>query len=467
MTEPAAGRISDARLEEQLARWLPGRRWFAAKESPVSRVRILLRHPLIRVFGFEAEHLLVSVEFGASPAQVYQVPLGFRSHLPEEFGQWALPGAEERPENAMIAYDGLHDPEVIAVYADLLASAERFGPVVLKTLPGSEIEPGLHGRSLGAEQSNTSVVLGEKLLMKVFRLLTPGVNPDVELHRVLATAGSVFVASLRAWMEAEVAGVPTTLALVQDFEANSVDGWNMALGSVRDLLMEADLHAYEVGTDFAGESSRMGGAVAEVHITLARVLGSAQRRVQATTVGAMRRRLDAAMAIVPELGEVAAAVRERFAEAESEGAVAVQRIHGDLHLGQVLRTPERWLLIDFEGEPAKSLEERRAPDSPLRDVAGMLRSFDYAAHHLLTGPIPEGAAAQRDFRAREWAQRNGNAFCEGYAAVSGIDPRDSAALLLAYELDKAVYEVVYEARNRPGWIGLPLSAIRRLSEEPR
>ncbi|MFZ2178338.1 MAG: hypothetical protein WAW17_30800 [Rhodococcus sp. (in: high G+C Gram-positive bacteria)] len=463
MNEQTNVTIPDAILEQQLAQWLPDRRWFAAKGRAVSGVRIVFRHPLIDVYGFRAEHLLISVEFQSGPPQVYQVPLGFRSHLTEDMEHWSLPEVGGTT-NMMIAYDGLHDSEVIGLYADLLASAESAGPVQLRTVPGTVIESGLRGRTLGAEQSNTSVVLGEELLMKIFRLVTPGVNPDVELHLALAAAGSEYVAAIRAWMETEVDGTTTTLAMVQDYKANSADGWSMALGSVRDLLMEADLHAAEVGTDFAGEAFRMGAAVAEVHAALARALGTEQESVASTAVEAMTQRLDAATAIVPELDELAPLIRTLFAQAESMGQITVQRIHGDLHLGQVLRTPERWLLIDFEGEPAKTLAARRAPDSTLRDVAGMLRSFDYAAHHLLTDDAPLGATSQRDFRAREWAHRNGDAFCEGYASVSGTDPRANAALLRAYELDKAVYETVYEARNRPRWIGLPLGAIRRLAE---
>jgi maltokinase len=323
---------------------------------------------------------------------------------------------------------------------------------------------------MGVEQSNTSVSWGEKTILKLFRQIAPGLNPDLELHRALRSVGSDEVAALQGAIEGRLDGEPITLAMVQDFAANSADGWQMALASVRDLLAEADLRADEVGGDFAGEASRLGETVAVVHDELRRALGGGERD-PADLAANWHRRLVTIAAQVPLLDEYVDAIGAAYDAVTAAGTpVATQRVHGDLHLGQTLRTPTGWLVIDFEGEPSASHAERVLPDSPMRDVVGMLFSFNYAAFHQLlqwdpAAPLELSQDQQLIWRANEWCDRNRSAFCDGYTTRSGVDPREFGTLLRAFELDKAVYQVLYETRSRPTWVGIPLAAIRRLTAE--
>jgi maltokinase len=256
--------------------------------------------------------------------------------------------------------------------------------------------------------------------------------------------------------------------MLQQFLRTASDGWELALSSVRNLFAEADLFADEVGGDFAAESTRLGEAVAAIHHLLAEHFPTAvrDRAEQQALAAAMNGRLDAAIRVVPGLEEHAEGLRALFDRVGALEGVAVQRVHGDLHLGQTLRTVKGWKIVDFEGEPAKPLAERVLPDSPWRDVAGMLRSFDYAPQsvarlgHGAAGTMDEAAEEQRAYRAHEWAERNRQAFLTAYAGRPLNE--DEQVLLAAYVADKAVYETVYEARNRPSWVDIPLEAVARL-----
>jgi maltokinase len=330
------------------------------------------------------------------------------------------------------------------------------------------IPEGVPGDVISTEQSNTSLVYGESAILKLFRRLEPGLNPDVEIHDALRSTGNPHIAPLLGYIvidDPDPAREPATVAMVQAFVPNASDGWRLATSSVRDLYAEGDLHADEVGGDFAGESERLGEATASVHADLARVLPTepADRDWYTTVAEQMTARLEAAIGVVPDLAPHGDALRALYAAAAaSEEPVVRQRVHGDLHLGQVLRTATGWIVLDFEGEPARPLAARRELDTPLRDVAGMLRSFDYAARHML---VEQPGDPQRAYRAQEWADRNRQAFRAGYAAAGGVELDAGSPLLRAFEADKAVYECVYEARNRPHWLMIPLQSVSRLTSD--
>jgi maltokinase len=329
---------------------------------------------------------------------------------------------------------------------------------------GRAIDPEAHSTLFSGEQSNSSVAFGEEALMKVFRKVTPGINPDIAVHEVLTRAGSTHVAHLYGWLEAATEGTPLQLAMLQQFLRTASDGWDLALASVRSLFADPDVHAHDSGGDFAGESTRLGEALQEVHQALRDAFPSETRPASAAAelAATMTGRLEAALRVVPELAEHAGTLRATFAAVSKLDGLEVQQVHGDLHLGQTLRTSKGWKIVDFEGEPAKPLAERQLPDSPWRDVAGMLRSFDYAARVVERSlSTSDEADAQRiDTRAQEWSERNKNHFLHAYAG--GALTRAQQVLLNAYVADKAVYETVYETRNRPSWVAIPLQAVARI-----
>ena len=438
---------------ETLAAWLPGQRWFAGKGTPITGLAVASQTTLV---GGDPGlwHLIVDVT-QATGTDSYQLFLGLRADLPDWLEHVRIGPADGN----LVGYDGLHDPGLTAVLLEAMAAQESIGALRFAQPPGARIGTGLESLVLTAEQSNTSLLFGEEAILKVFRRLSPGPNPDLEVPEALARLGSQHVAAPLGWITAQTQGLPTVLAVLSAYLRNAVDGWSLAATSVRDLYASGGTQAAQAGGDFAGEAERLGEATAEVHRDLATAFGTQELPARAyhDMSAQMLDRLGRAVAAVPELARHDRVLRAAFEEvATLTDPLEIQRIHGDYHLGQVMRTHSRWVLLDFEGEPAVPLERRRARFPALRDVAGMLRSLDYAARFQLAGL---GDAGQATAAARDWARRNQAAFCAGYARAGGADPGKHGILVRALTLDKAVYEVMYEARNRPSWLPIPLGSI--------
>ena len=468
---------------EALAGYIREARWFGGKGRDMRAVdvrRLSWLDPDIELSDTapRARIELVTIEYadgesGTTQTEHYQLPLAYYAE-PQERLEHALVGSWEDPELGEVhTYDAMHDRFATAQWLAAFDRGQTGEDMVFHRVEGHDLDTEVHSSLFSGEQSNSSVRFGEDSLMKVFRKVTFGSNPDVEIHEALTRAGNEHVAALYGWLEtpAHSSEEPIQLAMLQQLLRTASDGWDLALASVRDLYAEADLHADEVGGDFAAEAHRLGVATAEVHDALAEQFPTWTwgRTELAELASAMRTRLQDALAVVAELGQHREALEEIFAAvAGIDEDVPVQRVHGDYHLGQTLRTVRGWKLVDFEGEPAKPLSERIRPDSRWRDVAGMLRSFDYAAH-VVEADVEEGA--QIAYRAVEWSERNRAAFLDGYAEGSGGTPEDGPSevqrtLLRAYEADKAVYETVYEARNRPTWLQIPLAGVARLTAQP-
>ncbi|MEU4038125.1 maltokinase N-terminal cap-like domain-containing protein [Streptomyces collinus] len=431
-----------ASLGGLLRDWLPKQRWFAGKDRPVTDLSVLsvtelfpgCLHLLVH-----ASHAPVPTPGGTPPpGDCYQLLLGLRERLAPRLERAYIGRAEEGPLAGLAVYDALHDPRSAHLLLERLRRPGSTGPLRFEAAPGAELPGGLPPRLLDAEQSNTSIVYGDACILKVFRRIQPGVNPDLEVPGALAAQGCARVPAPVAWFST-TAPRPATLGVLQPFLPDATDGWTLAL------------RALGTGDDFTVEARELGRAMAEVHLALAEAFPPAGPSENGRTADAMCARLDAAAHAVPALRPFVPGLRAAFgALATCDTGPPAQRIHGDLHLGQVLRAGRDWFVIDFEGEPSRPLAERRAPQSPVRDVAGMLRSFDYAARQ------------RRPWRP-EWARRCREAFCAGYAARAGWDPRKKHALLRAHETDRAVYEVLYEARHRPDWLPVPMAAIERLA----
>lgn len=352
-----------------VAAWLPRQRWFAGKGREITGTDFATVVPL----GPGMWNTAVNVSFG-SQAQLYQVPLILR-------------GAD--------LHDGAADPRLMSA---LLTGAHWVHPAPRP----------LTYRPLTLEQSHSAGVCSERVFVKLYRLLTPGVNPDVEVP--VALQGSRWVPPVWGW--AELAG-GTSSALLQEFLPDAEVGWELA--------KQGEVDAQSLGEAIAGLHADLGRAFPTGSVTGAQVRARLSERVLATARD------------MPSVADVLPGIMRRLEPLSRLARIPVQRIHGDLHLGQVLRSGDDWKVIDFEGEPGRPAAERRAPGSVWQDVAAMLRSFDYAGLEVA------------------------DEFLAGYGR-----PADQQ-LLTALLIDKVVYEVAYESRNRPDWVEIPLRALRALT----
>jgi trehalose synthase-fused probable maltokinase len=418
--------------------WLVAQRWFRSKKRPVEAVTAIDRV----VIGHGADLRILQVRYAddGPPDRYLAVAVDGREPA-DGGGAWAAlvqliaDGAEVRGATGRLV------ASPTGALADLLPSAR-------------EAASSLSERRMRVEQSNTSVVLGGRLILKLFRLLEPGLNPDLEVGAFLMRAGfpdTPPMAGGISWHAegGEAAGV----AMLQALVPSRGDAWAAMLAH-----LAADVSAA------TRDAAAIGRVTAAMHAALASRPtdpGFPARPATVEEASGWRSSAEAQLAQAvaalhgaehDRLVAAAPAVRARFADSfgAASGDATVSRIHGDYHLGQLLaRTDGGFSVIDFEGEPARPLSERRAPSSPLRDVAGLLRSLDYAART---------AARDTGLDADAWRAQARSAFLEAYG---GIGP-DQQGLLDAFELEKACYEIRYEANNRPDWLWLPLAAVERL-----
>ena len=420
-------------------------RWFSGKGrgGELAEVTALdwLAEPRPGRPGVRSE--IATVRYPDGSVEFYQLLVSYR---PEPLSPESVIGPASDGHAFGIAHDATRDTEAMRlVVAALLSNADTpsWQAVVNETVDG-DLTPKL----FTGEQSNSNVMLGDAALLKVFRKLEPGHNLDIQVHDALGRAGVHAVARLLGWMSASVPtlgggeGVVDLMMLVEKLP-DAEDGWELALEYARD------------NRDFSGHSALLGTALRSIHDALVDTFPTSQ--VSGSELAeAMVRRLDVAALAAPALADHRDGLVRLFRRLDGQ-RLRAQRIHGDFHLGQTLHlrgdsSPDAWRIIDFEGEPMKQMWERVLPDSPWRDVAGMMRSLSYAtsAH-----ADPLGAQAQA------WLAANREAFLSAYA---GSLSEQDAAVLAAYEADKSVYEVVYETRNRPDWLPIPLRGITQLIE---
>jgi trehalose synthase-fused probable maltokinase len=461
----------------QLAGLLPQRRWFGAKGRPIANIEVLDEAvmsdgPPALVFA------IVVVTFSDGGSHLYNLPL-----LIDEDGR---------------TRDAFEDVDSLRLIGELMTQGETIkGNRGMFHFGG----PGLDPRSppgrdsirmVGTEQSNSSLVLDEAVIVKLFRRVESGANPELELNRLLTNEGfeSIPAHVGEILYEGETDETEIDLAIAQQLIVDAVDGWSETLAHVRRLYDAADEKAGDADVAEAteeragvilGELEKLGDVTASLHSLLAHeeldpavvaepIDGSDLKAWAQATAAALQRQLERG---TDELARYVDAIELRLVEVTAlADAGRKTRVHGDYHLGQVLLGPRGWVILDFEGEPARSLEERRAKQSPLRDVAGMLRSFSYAASAALFERAAPGSSEWERLQpwADAWEDLARQRFLAAYLRTSHEGQflpaeRDTLAVLLdVFEIDKALYEIDYERSHRPDWVNIPLRGVAKSLE---
>ena len=491
--QPIAEAIASV-SSDALIRFLQKQRWFGAKGATPTGAR--LSSVVIVPWG-DGAFAIARVTVAADGAEhVYQIPLATRGVLPSDVPSSAVLAAAP---NAL--YDAVHDSDFRTGLVNALAAG-----AIVRSSDSRWIAEPLHPdrfvvpndvvtRLGGAEQSNTSIVIGDFAILKLFRTLRPGIQPDVEVTRFLTTrAGFANTPALLASMRFEDAAGTSTAGMVQTFLKGSSDAWSHALVTGKTYFVAGSAPA----NSFVDDAKRLGAITRAMHDALAsddadpafapepatsedldrwtdRVTTSIRDSLallesQLQSPRFPKQRLAEARALVGRRDHFIAWVEE-IADALGDDFGMLIRVHGDYHLGQVLRTSSGdFAVIDFEGEPSRSLEERREKTSPLRDVAGMLRSFAYAAATLATSTEKSLDMPTRELRSARWERDARAAYVSGYSANSdddapGILPEEAEhvhLLIALFEAEKAFYELTYELNNRPDWAWIPMRGISKL-----
>jgi maltokinase len=441
--------MAEQALPETLLAWIPRQRWYAGKGQGASLTQ--RGGWTVRAGDVEVATYFV-LDRQPTGATLYQVPITRRAR--ELTG-----GHPIWHDESGYFYDAPHDPAYVTAILDLIATESEADGAHGHRQPGAGPVRVLDSAVLTGEQSNTSIICrvadGSPVIVKVFRAMHAGDNPDVVLQSAISATGStlvpVSVGSVSGeWPDrSQPDGIAHgSLVFAQEFLEGAEDAWRAAL------------RAASTGEDFSLRARRLGQATAELHATLAAAMPTREPEEADVNrlLAAMSGRADAALSAVPALAEFRGAIDAALYAVRKAPWPRLQRIHGDFHLGQVLAVGDSWVMVDFEGEPLRPMSERSELDLPLRDVAGMLRSFDYVA-----GAVLHAGGPATDLDPNEWAQSARIAFLAGYSEARQDDGGTDRGLLDALELDKALYEAVYEARNRPDWLGIPVEAVQRLA----